>query len=135
MNEEEAINLIWNQMDDYVEDDVWAGLIEKYMPSHPYVFKMSDFDTFCQEHFPGQYLKVAMLVSEASEYYDFCQRDDWVLWDPSNKEIKSICEPLHLVEEIYPFIKNLVLANDPVLIPLHVEDAIQVIRGEGHATQ
>lgn len=138
MDKMEAMEWIWNEMKDWVEPDVWALLVEKYLPGHHWVFPMADFDTFCKDYFPGQYLTIDTRVAKSYEQRTFYEKDHWAMWNQDTGEITStLYTPMGFIQikDKYPFIHNLVMDQDPILEKLHVKEAIAVIRGENHANQ
>ena len=132
MNKDEAIEKIVDIVYEYLVDEAVKELVEKYSDNRLYIFPMKEFNDFCKEHFPGQYLQVACYLYEAMDYMDFNERDEWVAWDESHKEFKSANEAAHFVSEfdIFPeIIEKAVLNRDPILDAIDIKEEIKAILG------
>ena len=131
MEIEEAVETIHYQMTEWLEEEEFALLVQKYAPHDIYIFKSSGFDSFCQNHFPEDYLKVAEKVAKAALRDQYHLQSKWIMWDDYYEEFKTSTHPLGFVpfRDMHRFIERLVMANDPLLKKVRwADEAIRVIR-------
>lgn len=62
------------------------------------VFPMEKFNDFFKKAVGDDYLKLAKMVDEASQYDDFCAKFSWVCYDNKHGIITTVDDPTHLIE-------------------------------------
>lgn len=62
------------------------------------IFPMEKFNDFFKKVVGDDYLKLAKMVDEATEYEDFCAKDSWVCYDNKHGIITTVNDPTHLIE-------------------------------------
>lgn len=138
MNKQEAIETIWYQMTEWLNEEELTALVNKYTLENITVFKRKSFNFFCRGHFPEEYLKMAEKVAEASLRGKYHKNDPWIQWDYLKEEFESANHPLTFVIKNQTFawdkahfIEQMVKANEPLLKKVHwIDEAIPVIRDE-----
>lgn len=132
MNKRYAIQTVWDALLEWLEIDERAELVRKYTDPKISVFKRSEFNSFCKEHFKDDYLTVAETVAKAYSYHDYELGYRWIMWDEKKGTFYSSDEPFNFVDYMAPFIERMVTSNDPLLKKLQfIDEEIRFIK-ENH---
>lgn len=83
-------------------------------------------------------MKIAEKVAEASLKDKYHKNDPWIKWDNLKEEFESATYPLTFVtknqtfvSDKFHFVKQMVLANEPLLNKIHwIDEAIRCIKDE-----
>lgn len=129
MNRADAIETVKYQIIEWLEPEDVAKLVERYDPNEVFVFKKEKFDSFCRDHFPEDYMKIADKVADAALRRDYNSYNKWIIWDDFYEVFKSADYPLEFVRNMDDFIERLVVANDHLLKKVHwADEAIRYIK-------
>lgn len=136
MNKLDAVETIWYQMTEWLDEEELATLVNKYTPENICIFKRKSFNFFSRGHFPEEYLKIAEKVAEAALRDKYHKNDPWIKWDNVKEEFESATFPLTFVTENQTFVadkarfvKQMVFANEPLLKKIHwIDEAIRCIK-------
>ena len=115
MNKKYAIQTIWDALLEWLEIDERAELVKKYTDPKSFVFKRSEFNAFCKEHFKDDYLTVAEKVAKGYSYHDYELGYRWIMWDETKEMFYSSEDPFNFVDSMASFIEQMVMADDPLL--------------------
>ena len=130
MNPRLAIENIFEAVCDNLPEEYVKELIDKYSENKIYVFPLKDFDSFCDKHFHGQYLKVAGALYEAMDYGDFHENDEWACYNPENKCFSSADEIAYMVGDFEVFrtiVEKAIRNKDPILQRIDVKEELKAI--------
>lgn len=130
----------WTEAKEKIEDKFWsaseedeASIIEfvanQGKDTNISIFPMEKFNEFFKKVIGDDYLKLAKMVDEASEYDDFCTKDYWVSYDNKHGIITTVNDPTHLIERYInsdddiietiaqneTFLKKLEFTNDEII--------------------